>query len=204
MSEEIKKNGDSKETKELDVLDHLKRVEAKVKQAVVVKMVGEIKRMASQVLELKEKCTAVLTEVGLSAEDVKRVIDFVNNLPSVQLNDGDKVIFLPFPGGLNVFLEAYFYIWIGDSFRKMFLLSDKSIFLPLINDLIKNVTIFKSHYGRRYYSLVCVNDTLSHIHYGTIILTKFRKNTHFLIDNPKCVTSLNIIKKMTKSIDKKL
>lgn len=90
MNEEIKKNG--KEEVKPDILDQIKRAEMAVKQATLIKMMGEVKRMASQVLELKEKCTAMLTEIGLSADDVKRVIDFVNNLSSVQLNDADREI----------------------------------------------------------------------------------------------------------------
>lgn len=86
--EEIKKNG--KEEVKPDILDQIKRAELAIKQATLIKMMGDVKRMASQVLELKEKCTAMLSEIGLSADDVKRVIDFVNNLSSVQLNDADR------------------------------------------------------------------------------------------------------------------
>jgi hypothetical protein len=113
-----------------------------------------------------------------------------------QLNDGDEVIFLPFSEYSDKYSDIYFYIWIGDSFRKMFLMSNESIYFPLINDLIKNTSIFKNHYGRRYYSLVCINGTLSYIHYGTFIVTKILENKHFLIDNPRSILALNIVKKM--------
>jgi hypothetical protein len=93
MTEETKKqNGNNKEENKHDILDQIKKAEIVVKQALLVKMLGMVKQMSHDVLELKEKCTAILTEVGLSSEDVKRVIDFVNNLSSVQLNDSDREI----------------------------------------------------------------------------------------------------------------
>jgi hypothetical protein len=92
MTEETKKQNGDKEVvvEKQDILDQIKRVELMVKQATLIKMMSEIKRMSHEVLELKEKCTAVLVEVGVNTDDVKRVIDFANNLPSVQLNDNDK------------------------------------------------------------------------------------------------------------------
>jgi len=73
-----------------DILDQIKRAESAIKQMTLIKMMSEIKQMANQVLELKEKCTAILAEIGVTPEDIKRVIDFVNNLSSVQLDDKDK------------------------------------------------------------------------------------------------------------------
>ena len=73
-----------------DILDQIKRAESAIKQMTLIKMMSDIKEMANSVLELKEKCSAILTAVGVAPEDVKRVIDFVNNLPSVQLDDKDR------------------------------------------------------------------------------------------------------------------
>ncbi len=78
------------EEKKVDVLAQIKRAEQAIKQATLVKMISDIKNMAHDILELKEKCVMLLSEIGLTDEDIKRVIDFVNNLPTVQLSKVDK------------------------------------------------------------------------------------------------------------------
>ena len=58
--------------------------------AALRKMLAEIKKKARQILELKEETTCILEELNVSAEDTKRIIDFVNSLSGVKLSEEDK------------------------------------------------------------------------------------------------------------------
>src|SRR5260221_12827623 len=78
----------TEEKKEFDVLDQVRRLEKFRKAQVLVESIEEIKELAKEVLELKEKTNVLLEEIGLSVEDIKRVIDYVNSL--VKLTTSDK------------------------------------------------------------------------------------------------------------------
>lgn len=73
-----------------DVLDQIKEVEKMVKAQALIKVLTSLKEYAREVLVLKEKTTALLAELGISETDSKRVIDFINNSPEVQLTETDK------------------------------------------------------------------------------------------------------------------
>ena len=79
-----------KEEQKLDILDEVKKVENVVRVAALRKMLAEIKKKARQILELKEETTCILEELNVSAEDTKRIIDFVNSLSGVKLSEKDK------------------------------------------------------------------------------------------------------------------
>ena len=78
------------EKKELDILDEVKKVEKITKAQLLRKAIKKIKDYAREIVELKEKTEIELEEIGIKSEDIKRVIDFVNSLPDVQLTDNDK------------------------------------------------------------------------------------------------------------------
>lgn len=84
----------AKDTKEqessFDILDQVKKVEKAIKAKVLIKKIGELKKIAKEVNELKEEMVATLEELGLSDKDIKRVIDFINELPDVKLTDREK------------------------------------------------------------------------------------------------------------------
>ena len=86
---ENKEEGMYKEGK-WDIVDELKASEGAIRKIVLIKMLDELKVMAHQVFEYKEKCHILLAEIGVPEADAKRVIDFINNLSSVQLSDADK------------------------------------------------------------------------------------------------------------------
>lgn len=73
-----------------DVLDQIKEIERAVKAQTLIKILSSLKQYAREILELKEKTTASLEELGISEADIKRVIDFINNSPEVQLTENDK------------------------------------------------------------------------------------------------------------------
>jgi len=77
-----------KENTPKDVLDTIKEAEKKTKARVLLKSLTEIKGMTRSILELKEKTIIMLEEIGMSEEDIKRVIDFVNSV--VILSESDK------------------------------------------------------------------------------------------------------------------
>ena len=80
----------AKEIKEPDILDEIKKVEKITKAQLLRKAIKKIKDYAREIVELKEKTQIELEEIGIKDEDIKRVIDFVNSLPDVQLTENDK------------------------------------------------------------------------------------------------------------------
>lgn len=79
-----------KENQDKDILDEVKTIEKMTKRYLIIKTLGSLKKKARQVLEMKEECTFTLAELGIDEKDVKRIIDFVNNLPEVQMTDEDR------------------------------------------------------------------------------------------------------------------
>lgn len=75
--------------KQPDILDDIRAMERMTKRLVLIKMLSEIKKMAHDILELKEKGLVLLEEVGISKEDSKKIIDFVNSQSSVKLSESD-------------------------------------------------------------------------------------------------------------------
>lgn len=82
-------NGE-KETKQLNVLDEIKKVEQTVRRRALARAIGDMKDKAKKILELKEETVAMLEALGISDVDSKRVIDFLNSCPDVQLTENDK------------------------------------------------------------------------------------------------------------------
>lgn len=80
---------DEKKIVKHDILDDVKEAEKKIKRAAFLKMIPKLKTMAAEVNILKKKAELMLEEVGLDEKDIKRVIDFINSLPSVELSDKD-------------------------------------------------------------------------------------------------------------------
>lgn len=80
----------SKETQEVDVLDQVKKIDKAVRAKLLIEKIALLKKYAREVNELKEKSMIVLEELGLSDKDMKRIIDYVNELPEVKLSERDK------------------------------------------------------------------------------------------------------------------
>jgi len=76
--------------KEGDVLDELRRIDKAVKAKVLVERITHLKKLARQMNELREETNATLDELGLSKSDAKRVVDYVNESPSVKLTQAEK------------------------------------------------------------------------------------------------------------------
>ena len=72
----------------LDILEDVKKIERFKKAQVLAEAIGEIKSYAKEVLVLKEKTDLLLEEIGISKEDSKRIIDYVNSL--AKLTEVDK------------------------------------------------------------------------------------------------------------------
>ena len=79
-----------KETKKEDILEQIKKAEKLIKMNLLLKQLATLKKLAKEVLVAKEKSTLILEEVGVSQEDIKRVIDFINSSSEVQLSESDK------------------------------------------------------------------------------------------------------------------
>ena len=76
------------EKKSPDILDDVKKIEKFKKAQLLAEAIQEIKDYAKNILILKEKTNYLLEEIGISAEDSKKVIDYVNSL--VKLTEKDK------------------------------------------------------------------------------------------------------------------
>ena len=76
--------------KSIDVLDQIKNIEKTVKAKMLIQSISELKKMCKEVSTLKEKCVITLEEIGIDEVDIKRIIDFVNELPEVKLTSDDK------------------------------------------------------------------------------------------------------------------
>ncbi len=79
-----------KEIKEHDILDDVRKAEKAIKMQLLVKQLAVLKGLAREILEAKAKSEMILQDIGVSEADIKRVIDFVNSSPEVQLTEEDK------------------------------------------------------------------------------------------------------------------
>ena len=75
------------EKKSHDILDDIKRVEKILTQQLLVRVISQLKQEAKETLKRKIRVKLMLKEVGISDDDAKRVIDFVNELPEVKLTE---------------------------------------------------------------------------------------------------------------------
>jgi len=76
--------------KEVDVLDDFRKVERAVKQRSLAFSMKLLKEKAATIMRFKEESIALLEALGIQELDIKRVIDFVNSLPDVQLSEFDR------------------------------------------------------------------------------------------------------------------
>ena len=80
-----------KETKkEPLILDQVRKIEKLTKLHLLMGALIDIKQYAREILELKEKGMILLEEIGISEEDRKKIIDFINSLPEIRLSEQDK------------------------------------------------------------------------------------------------------------------
>jgi len=77
------------EVKATDILDQVKEAEAIMRKRMLLKQISELKKLCKKVLETKKECEMTLTECNVSEEDAKRLIDYLNSLPEVQLKKED-------------------------------------------------------------------------------------------------------------------
>ncbi len=78
-------------TTEPDILEQVKKVEKAVKAKLLIEKIAILKQHAREVNVLKEQSVATLEELNLSDKDIKRLIDYINELPEVKLTDKDKL-----------------------------------------------------------------------------------------------------------------
>lgn len=80
-------SGNGKE-KEFDAFEAVRKHEKLVKARLFIKSLEQIKKLSREILESKEKCLAILEEVGIKDAEIKKVIDFVNE--TVKLTEEDR------------------------------------------------------------------------------------------------------------------
>jgi hypothetical protein len=73
-----------------DILDDIKKADKFIKAQLLIKKIGELKKLAKDVLLAKEKATIVLEEIGIKEKDIKRIIDFINESDDVKLTKVDR------------------------------------------------------------------------------------------------------------------
>lgn len=84
-----KPNEAKPEEKKDDILDQVRKAERAVKMHLLMRQLATLKKIAREVLMAKEESRLILQDVGVSEEDIKRVIDFINSSPEVQLSKDD-------------------------------------------------------------------------------------------------------------------
>lgn len=69
------------------ILDQVKDLEIAKKQRLLLKNIQKLKELCADVLETKEETNILLKKLGISKEDGKALIDFLNESEDVKLND---------------------------------------------------------------------------------------------------------------------
>jgi hypothetical protein len=87
MSEEVKQAEDR--PVEGDVLDDLRRIESLNRRRLFAKKLKELKELSHDVASKKAEVEMILKGIGVKDKDIKRVIDFVNELEEVKMNEDE-------------------------------------------------------------------------------------------------------------------
>ena len=72
-----------------DILEEVKELDRKVRAKIVYDKLVDIKSWAREIAELKLKTQFLLEELGVEAEDIKRLIDYATNSPEAQISKDD-------------------------------------------------------------------------------------------------------------------
>ena len=80
----------SKEDNNTDILDDIRKVDKKIRVKLLVEKIKQLKEFAREINELKERMKITLEEMDVEEEDIKRIIDYINETPEVKLNEVDK------------------------------------------------------------------------------------------------------------------
>lgn len=78
-----------KEINQPDILDQVRKAEKVIKTHLLIKRIAALKVLAKEVRSAKKEAHLLLEDIGIEGKDVKRVIDFVNDLPETQLSRED-------------------------------------------------------------------------------------------------------------------
>lgn len=78
------------QSKAPDVLEDIKKIDRAIRAKTLANTLAVLKEKAHEILTLKEQTASLLEAVGVSEEDRKRIIDFVNSLDDVQLSLTEK------------------------------------------------------------------------------------------------------------------
>lgn len=73
----------------VDVLDEIRQVEKAARRALLIKVLGHLKYVSRKILRYKELIRAELAEMGISEDDAKRIIDFINESGDVKLSEDE-------------------------------------------------------------------------------------------------------------------
>lgn len=72
-----------------DILEEIRAVDKMVKRALLFKVLSHLKYISRKMLRYKELVRAELKEMGVSEDDSKRIIDFINESADVKLTEDD-------------------------------------------------------------------------------------------------------------------
>jgi len=73
-----------------DVLDEIREVDKAVRRALLIKVLSHLKYISRKILRYKLLISEELKAMGMSDEDTKRIIDFINESTEVKLTDEEK------------------------------------------------------------------------------------------------------------------
>lgn len=73
--------------KQPDILDEIRGLDKMVRKFLLIRLLAHVKFVSKKILRYKEGIRSVLAEAGIPEEDIKRIIDFVNESPEVKLTE---------------------------------------------------------------------------------------------------------------------
>jgi len=86
---ENQKQTKAEKVEKKDILEEVKELDRQVRAKIVFEKLGEIKKWAREIAELKLKTQFLLEELGVEDADIKRLIDYATNSPEAQLDKDD-------------------------------------------------------------------------------------------------------------------
>ena len=87
---EKQKKMKAEQVEKKDILEEVKELDKQVRTKIVYEKLGNIKKWAKEIAELKFKTQFLLEELGVDEADIKRLIDYATNSPEAQLDKEDK------------------------------------------------------------------------------------------------------------------
>ena len=85
-----KESSPEQESEPKDILDDLRKIDKKEKMKQLKELMNYLKVLQKKINMTKYECKEAIKQLGFDDKDVKRIIDFIGEMPDVKLNRKDK------------------------------------------------------------------------------------------------------------------